>query len=233
MRLIKNCMPIHITSATIVSVTTALNLTDKSWSGLIAAVGDLREECNELQKLIDEVKSDNPFKYDLWSQILLGVNTSLATFICNSAQNSCGFMIDEDSLNNLQLIAVDLPVEETVPEDELETIRQLCDNMRKEVLASSTFSKLLKRWLLDLLSLMQESIDKYRIRGSRGLRKRFREMVGTLVTNPEYMEQVKNENPNLLEKLVNVFNLMKDISERVEFGVKMIGRSLLALGYKP
>ncbi len=215
MRAIKNCMHVHAGGGSIESVATELNLLDKSSFSLVAVIGDLRDEVNELQKLVDEVKSENPFKYDLWNQILVSVNASLATFTCNLDQKICGFAIDEDSLNDLQLIAVDLPVEETVPPDELEKIRQLCDDMRKEVLASTTFSKLLKIWLLDLISLMQEGIDKYRIRGSRGLRKRFREMVGTLATNPEYMEQVKKEDPSLWEKLAKGFDWMKNVSEAI------------------
>ena len=222
----------HSNSLSMATLANKLNITD-SWEAISMAISEMNEDYRELKRIVIEEENVNPQKFRLWSITLDGVATSLSSFNCNIGAKTCGFTIDAHSLDNLQYIAVNLVEEKNTDLDDLEKIRVLCDQIRTEVLANEDMEKHLKTWLLDLVRLMQEGIDRYRIRGGKGLRKEFHEMLGAIASHPEYRQKTEKDDPTIWTKILQVYDLMKTASERVEFATKMIGWSILALTYSP
>ena len=143
-----------------------LGIEENSESVMVAIMG-IREDFDLLRSTIEEVK-DNPAKYSLWIENLADIEKSLSSFIINMTAKTCQYNIIHSATVALRFIAADLRKEESVPADELEQLRRMCDELRQEIADSNDLTNPLKAWLLDLVRLMRDAIDRYKIRGNRG-----------------------------------------------------------------
>jgi hypothetical protein len=113
-------------------------------------------------------------------------------------------------------MAIDLPQEETIAPEEIEEIRRLCDELRNEIHNSKTLNKTLKEWLLDLVRMMRDGIDRFKIRGSRGFRKELYQMLGSMLVHYEDVREVAKEEPGIWAKMMRGLDWVGRASERFE-----------------
>ena len=132
---------------------------------------------------------------------------------------TCKLDIIPSAIVALQFMAADLDKEPAMLVEEIEQLRLLCDELRSEITKSSDLPKFLKEWLLDLIRLMRDAIDRYKIRGSRGLRRQLNEMVGSLYGHEALAEETKKKDPSLWSKIMAGFDKMvkmADFSEKAQ-----------------
>jgi len=158
----------------------------------------------------------------LWSEQLSDINKSISQFVINVQANACSANVVPSAIVALKFMAADLPVEEAITVDELERLRKLCDELRSEILNAKELAPALKEWLLDLVRLMRDGIDRYRIRGSRGLRRQFHEMLGSLVSHEQMVANIKKEKPDIWMKVMNGFEVILRMAQFVEKGSKAL-----------
>jgi hypothetical protein len=196
---------------------------EENWDAILNGIMDLKREYNVLESIIDSNKDNNTAKYTLWSKNLKDIKISVDSFSCNMPNKNCQMAVIPSAVVALQFIAADLPMEEEVSVDELEQLRKLCDELRKEILEAEDVPKALREWLLDLVRLMRDAIDRYKIRGSRGLRRQLHEMVGSLMDHQEFAEETNRKSPTIWLKVMEGLESLNKMAQHTETAVKAIG----------
>jgi hypothetical protein len=121
------------------------------------------------------------------------------------------------------------PQEEQSPIDESEHVRKLCDELRAGTLGSKDISKTLRDWLLDMVRAMRDGIDRYQIRGARGLRQRLHEVLGSLMLNWKLAEEVKKKAPTIWTRFIGGIEVVEKVSRFAEHSTKMLGAVMKAI----
>ena len=201
----------------------------EDWDAILTALMQMRQDFNELQEIVNDTEASNAAKFSLWKDKLNDINTSILSFQCNMLNKSCSMNIIPGAIISLQFIAADLPKEELVSVDDLEQLRKLCDELRSEILAADGLSRDLKNWLLDLVRLMRDSIDRYKIRGNKGLRRQLHEMLGSLLDHEAYAEETKKKAPTIWVRLMGGLESMCKMGKYAEAGDKTIGYVMKAI----
>ena len=191
------------------------------WENVLNAVIDVRKEYQALEAQIEENK-ENEHKYKLYRENLGDIQKCVEGFMLNMVNSTGATMSNASAVIALKYMAVDLPQESFVPKDDIEELRRLCDELRDEIHCSQDLSKILKEWLLDLVRLMRDGIDRYKVRGSRGFRRQLYEMLGSMMANYEEVKAVKSSAPTIWEKMCKGFDLVVRFSENAEKGAKVL-----------
>ena len=131
----------------------------------------------------------------------------------------------------LRYMAVDLPQEEAFVENEIAEIRRLCDELQNEIENSETLNKTLKEWLLDLVRMMRDGIDRFKIRGSRGFRKELYQMLGSMVVHYENVKKVAEKEPGIWTKMMQGLDRVCRAAERFEKVKKVLTIAYKAIEY--
>ncbi len=122
-----------------------------------------------------------------------------------------------------QFVGAYLAQEEQVSPGELEQIRRLCDEVRKVILDSSELPKSLRTWLLDLVRAMRDGIDRYQIRGTRGLRHQLKEALGSVLLHNERVKEAQKKAPTIWMKLMDSIARVEKISRLLQHAMKAVG----------
>lgn len=202
---------------------------DGTWEAIFTAIIDMRRDFEQLQEEVEEIKQVNDAKFALWNEQLADIKKSLYAFSIHPANSQCTFVITPSAVVALRFIAADMAKEEQATRGELEQIREICESLRAEILSNDEMPKPLKKWLLELVRLMRDGIDRYKIRGSRGLQKQLHEMVGSIVTHPHNQKQAETEAKTIWQRLMNGVEMMSKISRMAETGGKGVGFVMKAL----
>jgi hypothetical protein len=201
-----------------------------SWEAVIAAIADMMQDYEELERIIEGHK-DNEDQYKLWNTNLGDVKKSVSGFALNMGGNTCQMNIVPSAVVALQFMAASIPKEQAVVKDELEALRKQCDDLRQEIYACEDLPKPLRAWLLDLVRLMRDSIDRYKIRGSRGLSRQLHEMLGSMMTNYEYVLKTQAAAPPIWARVMTGFETMVKLSKYVETAEKSLSYVAKAIAY--
>lgn len=95
-------------------------------------------------------------------------------------------------------------------------IRELVAELQQEIEASEDFSKLVKNWLLDLVRVIRDSLDRFAIRGSRGMRKQFSLLLGELIQNYDVAKKVQEKKPSVWQKFISAIDVMNKLATLAE-----------------
>ncbi len=182
----------------------------------------MEAEFQLLEGMVEGYK-DNKKKHALHSSKMGDIKRSLNQLTLNIGANNYVWNILPSAIVALEFMAADMPEEQGVGPNELEEIRRLCEELRTEIHGCDSLNRTLKEWLLDLVRLMREGIDRYQIRGSRGLRRQFHEMVGSMVDNYDLLKEVKEKGPTVWQKVSKVVELVHKASELGEKATKALG----------
>jgi hypothetical protein len=98
----------------------------------------------------------------------------------------------------------------------LNRIRVLVNELRAEIESATEFSQSVRAWLLDLVRIIRDSLDRYAIRGSRGIRRQFSTLLGELMRNWGTAEKVKEKKPGIWEKITTAIDVMDKVSSLAE-----------------
>lgn len=129
----------------------------------------------------------------------------------------------------LRFIAADLPQDESASEEDLNRIRHLVNILQQEIEKSETFTKFTREWLLDLVRIIRDSIDRYACRGSRGMRKQCSHLLGELILNYDLAQEVKEKNPTLWTNIfeaVDVLQKVVSLAEKCRPAITLAQKSL-------
>jgi hypothetical protein len=193
-----------------------------TWDSVLQAIKDLEAEFQLLEGMVEGYK-DNKKKHALHSSKMGDIKKSLNQLTLNIGANNYVWNILPSAIVALEFMAADMPEEQGVGLNELEEIRRLCEELRTEIHGCDSLNRTLKEWLLDLVRLMREGIDRYQIRGSRGLRRQFHEMIGSMVDNYDLLKEVKEKGPTVWQKVSKVVELVHKASELGQKATKALG----------
>ena len=199
-----------------------------TWAAISKAVLDIYAEYEVLKESTEQYK-DNPSKYNLYLSKLPIIAECVNGFNLNMKNNTYNATVSSAALVALEFMGADLPQEES-RRDELGELRKLCDELQNEIHKSS-LNKSLKAWLLDLVRLMRDGIDRYQIRGSRGLRREFHEMLGSIIVHYNNTEEIKRESPTTWEKVKRGFKLFVSLSCGTEQIFRSVDHVRKAIGF--
>jgi hypothetical protein len=187
----------------------------EEWPSIFVAYCDLRDEYNTLAEEIEKI-SDNELKRKLFRENLPDIESSLKSFVFTVSADQGHCNISRTGLVALRFIAADLPQDEDATKDDLNTIRQIVSELQKEIENATDFSKQMREWLLDLVRVIRDSLDRYANRGSRGMRKQFSLLVGELMQNYEYTQETQDKAPVIWTKITTAIDLMHKIASLAE-----------------
>ncbi len=185
------------------------------WAAILVAVNDLRMEYQTLVDEIDQFK-ENAHKYELYRQNLPEIEKSVNSMTLSIQTNNGTFQILPTAQVALRFIAADLPQDESAEASDLHRIRQLVDELQNEIRGSAEFTKAVREWLLDLVRVIRDSLDRFAIRGSRGMRRQISILVGELMQSYEMAVQVKEQSPSVWDRLFKAIDLMQKLGSLAE-----------------
>jgi hypothetical protein len=198
------------------------------WPTILVSYCGVREEYNALVEDIEQIKH-NSAKYHLYRKNLPDIDISIKSFTFGINGDSGTCQISQTGLVALQFIAADLSQDEKASDDDLKTLRQLVSDLQAEIEATDIFPKQMKEWLLDLVRVIRDSIDRYSIRGSKGMRRQFSVLLGELMQNYDFAEKTKTEKPSVWSKITSAIDIMNKIASLAEkcrpaitFGQKLL-----------
>ncbi|MEP3478452.1 MAG: hypothetical protein ABJZ55_04335 [Fuerstiella sp.] len=109
--------------------------------------------------------------------VLLNGLTSIQDSIYPT-QLTGGFRAPTDAEKSLlEVCATILPVDGQIKGDDIDAIRESISSLRT-IIESGDISPTLRKALLELVRLSEDAISRFSIRGARGLKKAFKEMLG-------------------------------------------------------
>lgn len=187
----------------------------KSWDAVLTAVQDLQHEYAELVEDIEQTK-DNPAKYNLYKQNLPDIQKSVTSFKLLISDTAGSATISSTGLVALRFIAADLPQDDVATEDDLNRIREIVSELQREIEATDTFTKHTREWLLDLVRIVRDSLDRYASRGSRGMRKQCSFLLGELIQNYDLAQEVQEKNAGIWQRFVDAIDVMQKVASLAE-----------------
>lgn len=187
----------------------------KTWDAVLTAVQDLRDEYFELVEDIEQTK-ENPAKFELYHQNLPKIEKSVTSFKLLIAEKQASAVISQTGLVALRFIAADLPQDEAATENDINTIRKLVTELQQEIEVTDTFAKHTREWLLDLVRIVRDSIDRYASRGSRGMRKQCSFLLGELIQNYDLAQETQKKKPSVWKKVVEAIDVMQRVASLAE-----------------
>jgi hypothetical protein len=202
------------------------NQTDRI--AILALLTDLRSEFALLQESIEQFQ-DNEQKFTLYAQNLPEVEKSIDSLVVLMANEQYQSHVEPTAVVAPRFIAADLPQEETPSTDELAQLRDMIGELQQFIEQSEELSRSIQNWLLDLVRLMRDGLDRYRIRGARGLRRQFHTMLGDLMDNYEFVQQVQKSKSPIWQKLCAAMDLMIKLSvlhEKYRPAIEVVRRAI-------
>ena len=198
------------------------------WNVILDSYGALREELQLLREEVEEI-SGNKAKQDIFRNDLEVVDKSLKSFTFSIANNYLTFNLLPSCITALRYMAVDFEQETEADADDLTTLRGLVGELQTEIENSKEFTKSMKVWLLDLVRIIRDSIDRYAIRGSKGMRQQYSLLLGELMQNYADNGKVAKTESKVWRKLMSAIDVMGKIVSladklrpAVTFGQKML-----------
>ena len=179
------------------------------WQSILQAYSDLLTEYTVLEADIEPIKTNNA-KYVLYRTNLPDIQKSLKSFAFAIPSDTATFAVSLTGLVAIRFIAADLEQDESATDD-INTLRQLVNELQSEIEQSDVFSKKMKEWLLDLVRIIRDSIDRYAIRGSRGMRQQFSLLLGELMQSYDFAEETHAKKPSIWSKITNAIDIMNKI----------------------
>lgn len=192
----------------------AMGMAD-SWSAILLAIDDLQSEYRVLVNDLEQFR-DNTHKHELYSKNLGDIEQSISSFKLDLPGNSAQVEVSEASRTALTFIAADLPQDDLPTESDLNRIRELVNELQSEVESSTELARSVKDWLLDLVRIIRDSLDRYAIRGSRGMRRQFSTLLGELMQNWDTLQKVKEKRPTVWQKFTASIDLMHKLASLAE-----------------
>ncbi len=130
--------------------------------------------------------------------------------------DNCTVQINQTGVVAMRFIAADLPQDEEPTENEIETLRTIVSELQSEIESSEVFSKSVREWLLDLVRVIRDSIDRFAIRGSRGMRKQFSLLLGELIQNYDLAQKVQSQKPTVWQRFMAAIDVMNKLASLAE-----------------
>lgn len=172
----------------------------------ILAVKGMYDEYELMRAAIEKFKGDSQ-KYELLTQDLPEIEETLKSF--NVSLNGVyGINVKQTGIIALRWISSHLPQEETADESELEALRQSLDELRKQVEGSEELAPVIRNWLLELIRIMRDGIERYSIRGSRGMKNELHRLLGDMVENRQFVNTIQKETPAIWRQLTVAMDFM-------------------------
>ena len=188
-----------------------LNLTDNP-EAVLTAIADLHVE---FEQLIDEIEDRSELdpateKY-LEDMQTIGKSIGSITYTPTQAHFSCN--ISNEAITALKYISFVLPSEPTAKKTDLDSILELASRMKEIVHETEDFKGEFRRWLLELILIIENSVNRYKIRGSRGIKKQMASTIGELRLNfAEVKGKVEKKQPELWKYLNQGVLLLLNLS---------------------
>lgn len=201
----------------------------ESWPAVLGAISDVSKEVDLLDAAIDEFKP-NQQKYNLFQKNLKDVRAIADSFVVDMVSDAITLRINAGGLTSLGYMAVDLPQEETTPKSEIDQLRAMIFELQKEIEASTEISKQVREWLLDIVRILRDSLDRYAIRGGRGMRDFLAQALGELYIEKKTIEKVVKTKPSIwarlgpcLDLMIKIVTLVEKIGPALSFGQRLLG----------
>lgn len=188
---------------------------EPNWGDVLQAYLELRQIYEELVADIESV-AHNQAKYGLYRDNLGAIESTLKSFRFSVNENQVIAVIDGAGLVALKFMAADMPQDATCDPAELAKLRAMVEELRQEIENTEGLAVHVKRWLLDLVRLLRDSIDRYAIRGTAIMRRHVAMMVGELVLEYKEIEVLKQQKPGLWAKVSKAIDEVIKVTTLVE-----------------
>ncbi|MEI7775965.1 MAG: hypothetical protein WCK17_14445 [Verrucomicrobiota bacterium] len=162
-----------------------------------------------------------------WFEHLAKVGTAICPVNFATTFNEHKIRILPEVLFLLESIAAEMAEEAPIPEDELADLRASLETVRNSIAAAGLRGNI-RRWLLELLRMMRDSVDRYENHGARGLRNTLFQLVGQL--NEVYKQRCEAADKGDSEATAEVARMKEvgDVFQKVD-KVTAVGARVPAL----
>lgn len=188
---------------------------ESDWQSVFTAYCDLQAEYELLESEIDQIK-ENDAKHALYRKNLPDIKKSIKSFSFDVKDDKGNCSISQIGLVAMRFIAADLVQDEPAELEDIARLRALVDELQSEIETSTDFTKEMKEWLLDLVRVIRDSLDRYAIRGSKGMRRQFATLIGELKQNFDFAEQTRDTTPSIWSKIISAIDIMNKIASLAE-----------------
>lgn len=213
----KHSQPTATAWANVFSIPVPGNLSEPQTSARLAVIYDLLAGLNQmLKKLEKQVREAKPSNADFY----MAEFPKLRLAICPPALlrpfSEVLPQITDTALNSLGILATELPEEGEIEPDELEGFKKDISELFADIRESKTIDDELIKWLLLLLSSMEESINNYWIYGADGLADTFAQVLGKIGSHLGAFNKVKEDDNSVWSKVVKVLNKLNFLAQKAE-----------------
>lgn len=199
---------------------------------ILLAIADVRAEFRLLSEEIEQF-ADNPAKLNLYKKNLPEVEASINSFSLDLQRRVYSCDIAPTAIVALRFIAADLEQEEEADTNDLESLQSTIAELQTQILDSEDLVPSLRTWLLELVRLMRDGIDRFQIRRGRGMRKQFHTMLGDLMDHYDAVQTVKSQHPSIWQHLSTAMDGMIKLAvfrEKYKPAIDMVRRALPFFG---
>jgi hypothetical protein len=135
------------------------------------------EELYEIQKLYHQFQQDMLDVSDHTRKETLSNLKNIYQIVYPAGVNQVARLLTESERTALQIVQTMIPEEDKLEKNDLDAIRESIASLR-QLVEESDISPALRKALLELIRLSEESISRFNIRGASGLKRAFKSMLG-------------------------------------------------------
>jgi hypothetical protein len=173
---------------------------------------DLSMQLDRVEEQLRHVKGD---KASVYLRAFPPIRHAFCPVAFNQTWKEANPKLDDAVLTALELCAVELPEEGTIPPEEISAVQQALQDLSERIRVS-TIPDALKKWLLDLVSSAKRSIDLYEILGAYAFNDALRGLCGDLATHLNVIDDVKSKDESIYTQLMSVLNSIKELAQRAK-----------------
>lgn len=172
------------------------------------------EEFEQLQRDVEQLRQYK-LKYELYQKNLPDIDNTLKSFTFQMESKIVSYRVSEPGLVALGFMAADFPIDgesddQTESGKEIELLRKLVLELQREI-SQGELPEYLKAWLLELVRAIRDAIDRYQIRGAKGIERELAVILGELMQNQELANETMQKKPSAFAMIMRALDAMNKV----------------------
>ena len=194
------------------------------------ALSDLWKQYELLAEDVAELQQSRPRDYATYKSKMQFIQESLHSIFL-VGKTAVNVNVNDAAVASLEFMASGLPIEGDVPESDLDQLREALEALRSQVEQATDISPTLRKWLLELTRAMKDGLERFAIRGARGLSNELSVVIGELARRHENRQELKTHKGlfDQLKNVVELFDKVTAVAERCAPALEHFGPMVLAI----
>lgn len=144
-------------------------------------------------KMLVERDAESVLKFKQYADSLVHIESFFKSISIDGKNSKVAYQIQAEAIESLKYARLDLPTEpKTAEHSDITELQMLVLELYEELLnGEHGFEPDVQSWLLELVRIIRDSIDRYRATGRHGLQRAVANLVGELQMNADKLAEVE------------------------------------------